>query len=78
MTVGGARVRVRFSNLFGHVPLQIGAAHIARWAGGARIVANSDAALTFNGAAGATVPPGREIVSDPLIFAVPPLGEHLN
>ena len=74
VTVGGARVRVRLSNLFGSKPLEIGAAHIARSAGAARIVANSDVALTFGGAAGATVPPGREILSDPATFAVPAFG----
>src|SRR5437016_10310295 len=48
-TIGGERVRIRLSNAFGSTSLPIGAAHIALVAQGAKIVPESDRALTFGG-----------------------------
>jgi lysophospholipase L1-like esterase len=66
---GGARLRVRLSNVAGDQPLTIGAATLGRGApGGDR----SDRAvpLTFAGARGVVVPPGAEIYADPVAFPV--------
>ena len=70
-SVGGAAVRVRFSNAFGTKPLEISAAHIALSASGSSIVASSDRKLTFAGADSVTIPAGHELQSDPIAFEVP-------
>jgi lysophospholipase L1-like esterase len=73
-SLGGSRVRVEFSNEYGHDPLVIGAAHVALAGDGSAIVAGSDRALTFGGEASVTVPPGAPILSDPVDLEVPPQG----
>ena len=75
LSIGGERVRVRVSNLFGTTPLVIDAATIARAAdpGGAAVVRGSVRSLTFSGAADVTIPPGAEFVSDPVALDAPPL-----
>src|ERR1700730_65905 len=55
-TIGGKRVRIRFSNACGTNVLAIGAAHIAVARQGAIIVSESDRALTFGGQASVSVP----------------------
>jgi len=70
-SVGGNRVRVRFSNRFGSGPLVIGAAHIAIRRSGWTILPESDRVLTFSGHSSATVPPGAPILSDPVELVVP-------
>src|SRR6267154_524771 len=49
-SIGGDRVRVRLSNLFGTQSLVIGAAHVAISRGGPAIAPGSDRPLTFSGA----------------------------
>ncbi|WP_341208639.1 SGNH/GDSL hydrolase family protein [uncultured Sphingomonas sp.] len=65
-SIGGARVRVRFSNAFGRAPLRIAAASIARSAdlASARVTPGSVRALSFGGARDVVVPPGAEYWSD--------------
>ncbi len=74
-SIGGRRVRVQLSNAFGTNPLPIGAAHLALHDKDSSIVAGSDHALTFSGRASAVIPPGAEMLSDPLDFDVPALGD---
>jgi lysophospholipase L1-like esterase len=74
-SIGGHRVRVQLSNAFGTSALQIGSAHIALHDKDSAIVAGSDHALTFSGRAFASIPPGAELLSDPLDFEVPALGD---
>ena len=74
-TIGGARLRVRFSNAFGTTALNIGACHVALSSKGAAIVPDSDRALTFGGRASVTIPPGAPMLSDPVELKVPPFGE---
>src|SRR5947207_9038574 len=66
ITLGGDRVRVRFSNAFGTVPLIVGAAHIARRDSNELIVAGSGRALTFSGAPDIAIPAGAIAFSDPV------------
>jgi lysophospholipase L1-like esterase len=73
-TIGGPRVRVHLSNAFGTDALVIGAAHIAIRANGSAITSGSDRALTFSGRTSITIPPGAEMVSDPVDLEVPQLG----
>jgi lysophospholipase L1-like esterase len=75
VSIGGARIRVVFSNVFGTAPLSIGAAHVALRANGPSIVAASDRALAFAGSAATVIPPGAMIVSDPVDLTVPALAD---
>lgn len=75
VSLGGRKVRVLLSNEYGKAPLTIGAAHVARADGGARIVDGSDRALTFGGRSSVTILPGAPAVSDPIDLDVAPLSE---
>ena len=74
-TIGGERVRIRISNEYGDRPLKIGAAHIALRTTGSAIDAASDRAITFGGKPAAIVRAGAVLVSDPIVFGVPQLGD---
>lgn len=73
LSAGGSRIRIRFSNTFGTQPLRINAASVGRFVTDAtpgRLDAASLHALSFNGHAGAVIPPGAVRYSDPLRFPV--------
>jgi lysophospholipase L1-like esterase len=74
LSIGGNQVRVVLSNEYGSKPLVIGAAHVALAGSGSSIVAGSDRALSFDGKASVTVPPGAPVISDPVDLTVAPLG----
>ena len=74
-TIGGDRLRIRFSNVFGTTALKIGAAHVALCSKGSAIVADSDRALTFGGRRSVTIPPGAPVLSDDIDLKVLPLSE---
>src|SRR6185437_12429649 len=64
-TLGGKRLRIRLSNLYGNQKLTIGGAHIALRDGmSERIVAGSDRKFRFGGETAAVIGPGALIVSD--------------
>jgi lysophospholipase L1-like esterase len=71
--LAGSQVRVKLTNKFQTVPLEIGAAHIALRAGaqGGSISAGTDRTLLFDGRAFLTLAPGEERWSDPVTLAVP-------
>ncbi|MDP9044114.1 MAG: SGNH/GDSL hydrolase family protein [Pseudomonadota bacterium] len=73
-SIGGQKVRVRFTNEFGAAALEIGAAHVALQSTDSSIVAGSDRVLTFAGQNTVSVPKGAPMVSDPVDLAIPPLG----
>jgi lysophospholipase L1-like esterase len=75
LSVGGPALRVHLSNGFGTEALHFTSVHIARPVSPSSpaIDPTTDHALTFAGSADVTVPPGAEMVSDPLDFAVAPL-----
>ncbi len=73
-SIGGDQVRVKLST-FGASALVIGAAHIALRDVGAAIVPGSDRTLTFSGNPSFTIPPGAQILSDPVALDVPALGD---
>ncbi len=58
-SIGGTRVRVVLSNVFGTLPLAIGAADIAPRARDVDVAAGPAKPLTFGGSPTATVLPGR-------------------
>jgi lysophospholipase L1-like esterase len=66
VSVGGAIVRVRFSNALGTEPLVIGAASVGIRSTGAFVRAGSLRALTFGGAPSITIPNGAVALSDPV------------
>lgn len=73
ISAGGQQIRVRFSNEFGIDPLTISNGHIAISKGGAQIRAGSDHDLTFGGASSVRIPPGADMISDPVSMVVAPL-----
>jgi lysophospholipase L1-like esterase len=75
VTLGGPRVRVRFSNEFGTVPLTLTAARAARAGSAGAILPRTDTALTFGGRASVTIAPGALAVSDACAIDVPPLSD---
>ncbi|HWE35922.1 MAG TPA: GDSL-type esterase/lipase family protein [Isosphaeraceae bacterium] len=75
VSLGGSRLRVRFSNAFGAKPLTILSASVATPTGGAAIRAESRKPLTFGGRPSVTIPRGAPMVSDPVDFDLAPLAD---
>ena len=75
VSIGGQRIRVRFSNAFGRTPLTLQAVRVARAAGGGATDAATDRALTFRGRPSVTIPEGALAVSDPVDFDLRPLSD---
>ena len=74
-SVGGDRVRVVFSNVYGKTALFVGAAHVAVRDKDEAISSSAARALTFAGNAGTKIPAGGVIVSDPASLSVPALSD---
>jgi lysophospholipase L1-like esterase len=72
VSLGGDRLRARFSNEFGTSPVALNAVHIATSAGGSAIDPDTDRALRFDGELQITIEPGAAITSDPFQFALEP------
>jgi lysophospholipase L1-like esterase len=75
VSIGGNKLRLRFSNAFGSGPVTINSAHLAKSDGGSVIRPESDSALTFRDQSSVTVPPGKMIFSDPFAFELSPLSD---
>jgi len=75
VSIGGERLRVRFSNEFGNGPLTIAAAHIAESAAGSAIRPGTGRALSFGGQPSLTIPAGQAVLSDALAFPLRPLSD---
>lgn len=69
-SVGGEKVRVRLSNVFGSAPLVIDGAHVALAKTASEIDPTKDHVLEVGGAAKFTIPMGAEVWSDPVPLAV--------
>lgn len=69
-TFGGTTARIRLSNRFGTVPVTFAQATVARRADGPALVPNTVAPLVFAGNRSVTVPPGQDVLSDPVDVAV--------
>jgi lysophospholipase L1-like esterase len=78
LSLGGSRIRVQFSNLFGNGPVTINSAHVALCkatsAVDSTIDTATDKALAFSGTASVTIAQGMEVWSDSIDFVVPSLG----
>ncbi len=78
-SIGGERVRFRFSNTFGKNPVAINAVHFALTgsvdssAGDGDIKPGTDTALEFDGRPNVVIPPGETVYSDPVESSLPAL-----
>jgi lysophospholipase L1-like esterase len=70
-SIGGRRVRVRFSNTYGTKPLTLTAVHIAVRKEKSAIVPGTDRALTFGEKPSFTIPPGARAVTDAVDLELP-------
>jgi lysophospholipase L1-like esterase len=70
VSIGGTRLRVRFSNLFGNGPVTLNSVHVAVPTTGSGIDTATDRALSFSGSPSVTIPTGQELWSDAFDFAL--------
>ena len=75
VSLGGDRLRVHFSNIFGTSPLTLTAAHLAASLGDGAIDPATDRAFTFDGRPSVTLPAGGGVTSDPIPFGLRPLSD---
>jgi lysophospholipase L1-like esterase len=75
LSYGGDSIRLRLSNRFGTQSLLVGAVHVALQDSGPAVVAGTDTEVTFHGSPSVTIPPGAQIVSDPVALSVARLQE---
>lgn len=78
ISLGGARLRIVLSNVYGKQPLTVGKATVARprQSGGDGVMAeDSLRTVTFSGREAATILPGASLISDPVALPVPALAQ---
>ena len=68
----GSTARLRFSNVFGTVPLVLDAVHAGLQMSGAALLPGTNRAVSFNGLPGVAVPPGQSVWSDPVVLDFAP------
>ncbi len=62
----GRQARLRFSNAFGDRPVAIAGVHVGLHAGAGAVLAGTNMSVRFAGGDAATLPPGGEVLSDPV------------
>ncbi|KGN40136.1 SGNH/GDSL hydrolase family protein [Knoellia aerolata] len=72
-SVGGTNLRVSLSNAFGSRAVTFDSVWAGTAGAGAAVVAGTNRRVTFSGSTSVTVPPGAEVLSDPLPGEVPAL-----
>jgi lysophospholipase L1-like esterase len=70
-SVAGEGLRVSLSNVFGTAPVTFDAVYVGTTDSGAALVAGTNRRVTFGGSTSVRVPPGADVLSDPLPGAVP-------
>ena len=75
ISLGGERFRVRLSNYYGAKAAAIGEVHIALRGAGAKILPGTDRPLTFSGRPAVSIPPGAQVLSDPVDLKAPPAAD---
>jgi lysophospholipase L1-like esterase len=75
VSAGGAKLRIRLSNVFGDRPLAIGAVHVARRTNASEIDPASDRPVSFDRRRSVTVSPGSAVISDSIDLRVTPLSD---
>ncbi|MEP9385031.1 SGNH/GDSL hydrolase family protein [Nocardioides sp. KR10-350] len=74
-SVGGDRVRLRFSNVFGTTPLVLDKVYVGVRSTGAGVRAGTERAVSFAGDTTVTIPAGERITSDPISLSVEPASD---
>jgi hypothetical protein len=72
-SAGGDSVRLVLTNVFGATPLRIGHVTVAVAGTGAAVVPGTIRQVTFGGSASVQIPPGAQVLSDPVSMRVRPL-----
>jgi lysophospholipase L1-like esterase len=75
VSIGGEKLRIRFSNDFGTNPVTMTSVHLALSDGGSAIKTDTDQALTFQGKPSVTIPAGESVLSDDFDFHLAPLSK---
>jgi lysophospholipase L1-like esterase len=70
-SVGGRRVRIRLSNVYGTQRLRVGAAQVALRRADAAIYPATNRRVTFSGQPSVVIPPGAVVLSDSVDLDVP-------
>ncbi len=74
-SVGGDPIRLELTNAFGASPLQVGHVTVAVADLGAEVVPGTIHPVSFGGGASVRIPPGAQVLSDPVGMQVWPLQE---
>lgn len=77
ISLGGARLRLRFSNEYGKTALRIAAAAVATAGDGLDEIPGSSMPVTFGGRRSITIPAGAPALSDPVALRVHSLSDLL-
>ena len=72
VSIGGKKLRFKFSNRFGKTPVTLKAVHISVSTGGSAIQERSVKTLAFNGRPDYTMEPGTDVSSDVVAFDLKP------
>ena len=70
-SVGGRRIRVRVSNVFGKTALRLGTTYVALSAGGSAIYPHTNRRVTWSGQSALSIPAGAVALSDAVELDVP-------
>jgi lysophospholipase L1-like esterase len=70
--IGGSGLQIKLSNVFGNQPVTFGHVTVGVQQSGAALVPGTNRQVTFSGNQSVTVPPGAEVVSDPVPGDVAP------
>ena len=73
VSLGGEKIRLKFSNEYGNSPLHIKAAQLAVARGGSAIDTSSLKEISFGGDKSVSIAPGEVVVSDTLDYELPGL-----
>jgi lysophospholipase L1-like esterase len=75
-SIGGKRLRLRFSNEFGNEPVEMKAVSLALSAGSGAVHAETVRTIEFLGASSVEIPAGKAIVSDEFDYDLAPLTDY--
>lgn len=74
-SIGGDRIRLRFSNVHGTGPVTIADVHVAKGSSDKSAAPGTDRGITFHGAEKVTIPAGQTTLSDAIVFALEPCSD---
>ena len=74
-SAGGSALRLELTNTFGSAPLQVGRVTVGVAGSGAAVVSGTLHVVRFGGSTSIEIPPGAQVLSDPVAMRVKPLQE---